>query len=69
MDLSEGATFREELVERVTNSLNTHNDPVKRAYTMGGVRCGVLAAVEEIAKTYPTLAGRLYQKFGMSGWR
>lgn len=53
----------------MTNSLNTHNDPVKRAYTMGGVRCGVLAAVEEIAKTYPTLAGRLYQKFGMSGWR
>ena len=69
MTLHEGAAFREALVERVVNELAPRGvDPVIRFRTFGGVRCGVLAAVQAIGEIHPQLHDRLCEKFGMSGW-
>ena len=65
---SDGAVFREALVERATNKSVPGLSPHERALMMGGVRIGVLEAAHEIAQMYPQLAGRIYERFGMEGW-
>jgi hypothetical protein len=65
---SDGATFREALVERAIDKHAVDLSPHERALIMGGIRVGVLEAAHEIAQTYPQLAGRIYQRFGMEGW-
>jgi hypothetical protein len=66
-DTTDGAAFREALVERVISTLSIFS-PHERALVMGGIRVGALEAAHEIAQTYPQLAERIYDKFGMSGW-
>lgn len=69
MTVFEGAVLREALVERVADGLApVEGDPVVRFAVFGGVRCGVLAAADEIARVYPQLSERIYIRFGMSGW-
>jgi hypothetical protein len=65
---SDGAASREALVERAMGKLAANLTPHQRALVMGGVRIGVLETAHEIAKTYPQLARRLYERFGMEGW-
>jgi small ligand-binding sensory domain FIST len=65
----DGAVFREALVERAMGKVVHGLSPHERALVMGGVRIGVLEAAHEIAKMYPQLAERIYERFGMSGWR
>ena len=67
MNVFEGATTRENLVMRLANELAPAKGTIRfRIY--GGVRIGALEAAHEIAKTYPQLAERIYERFGMSGW-
>jgi len=64
----DGAVFREALVERVIGKHAHGLSPHERALVMGGVRVGALEAAHEIAQTYPQLAERIYERFGMEGW-
>ena len=69
IDTEDGAAFREALVERATDKSISGLSPHERALFMGGVRVGVLEAVHDLAQTYPQLAERIYEQFGMSGWK
>jgi hypothetical protein len=68
MSIAEGTVNREALVERIMEKLSVGLSEHQRALVMGGVRIGVLETAHEIAKTYPQLARRLYERFGMEGW-
>lgn len=74
IELHQGAILREEMVEKYVNEYAPvgryeHSlDGLVRFNTFGAVRCAILAAVHEIAMTYPQLEERIHAHFGMSGW-
>jgi hypothetical protein len=68
MTIEENGAAREALIERAMEKLSIELSPHERALVMGGVRIGAIEAAHEIAKTYPQLAKRIYERFGMEGW-